>query len=352
MGVAMPPAQPTDVTRLLSELARDLGSALDPSSVLERALAALRPVLPLRGGAVWLAEGDRLRLVVAVPTGLGDEPDLTAPLLTHGQDTGVLALHLEPGAEPDAEVRLLVEAVAVQVAAALERGRLFQEVMELERLKTDFIARVSHELRTPITIIHGFIDTMLAHEERLDAEQRRHMLQRSQSAAARLARLIEELLIVSRLEAGVLTPDPSPLVIADVLEEVRASAAEPTKVTVTGYEDATLRTDRAMLARAIGCVVDNALKYGGTAEISVAPAEREGLAGWSIEVHDRGAGFDDEVKPIAFEMFTRGPETTAIPGLGVGLAIARTLLEVLDGDIAIEDVADGPGALVRLYLPA
>src|SRR3546814_6878516 len=87
--------------------------------------------------------------------------------------------------------------------------------MELERLKSDFINRVSHELRTPITIVNGFLDTLLAHGDDLRAEQRSHMLERAQLASARLGRLIEELLILSRIDAGVLIPTITTVDLAD-----------------------------------------------------------------------------------------------------------------------------------------
>lgn len=222
--------------------------------------------------------------------------------------------------------------------------------MELERLKSDFIARVSHELRTPITIIKGFLDTMLAHEHTLGPEQRHHMLERSHLASSRLSGLIEELLILSRLEAGVLTPAPATVDIAGVLADVRQAALEPERVTIDTAAGAALTTDGTLLTRALGLVVDNAIKYGGAAVVTaVAPS---GSGSWAFEVRDQGPGFPADVRDTAFEMFTRAQGTTAIPGLGVGLPIARTLVEVLDGEIAIDATHPGPGALVRILLPA
>jgi signal transduction histidine kinase len=176
------------------------------------------------------------------------------------------------------------------------------------------------------------------------------MLERSHLASSRLSRLIEELLILSRLDAGVLTPEPGLVVVGAVLQDVRESATEPEQVLVDAPSGATLTTDPVLLARALGLVVDNAIKYGGTAEVTAtAPAGLEGL--WTFEVRDRGGGFAEDVRDTAFEMFTRSQGTTAIPGLGVGLPIARTLVEVLDGVIAIDHSHTGTGALVRITLP-
>jgi two-component system sensor histidine kinase KdpD len=192
---------------------------------------------------------------------------------------------------------------------------------------------------------------MLAHEETLGAEQRHHMLERSHLASSRLSRLIEELLILSRLDAGVLTPEPTVVVVQTILDDVRESATEPEQVLLQAPDDATLTTDPVLLARALGLVVDNAIKYGGTAEVTASAPGAAGPA-WTFEVRDRGAGFAEDVRETAFEMFTRSQGTTAIPGLGVGLPIARTLVEVLDGDIAIDHTHSGTGALVRITLSA
>jgi K+-sensing histidine kinase KdpD len=347
----MAAAKPTEVTRVLIELTRDLGAVLDPTSALERALGALGQLLPVEGGVLWLDGGDGMYAAAAQPAALVDEPAvltvLRSPLVSLGQVVGELAVHVDPDVEAGPTDRLLVEAAAAQVAAALERARLFHEVMELERLKSDFIARVSHELRTPITIINGFVDTLLAHEDRLDPEQRRHMLERSHAAAARLARLIEELLIVSRLEAGVLTPDPAPVPLDVLLEEVRVASASPDDVTIDAPAGTIVHSDRAMLARALGCVIDNAVKYGETARVRVM---RDGSA-WRFEVRDEGPGFADDIRSTAFEMFTRGSAANAVPGLGVGLAITRTLVEVMNGTIELAGTDDGGGATVRITLP-
>jgi K+-sensing histidine kinase KdpD len=342
-----------DIATTVAALTRAAGTALDPSAILQRTLAALDPAVPVAAAALWLGDGDDRHVAATYP---GDEAAVDA-------DDG-LVIHLGPPERPigllalaaaDAHgftegERALLDIAASQIAGSLERVRLFQEVMELERLKSDFVARVSHELRTPITIIKGFLDTMLAHEDTLGAEQRHHMLERSHLAASRLSRLIEELLILSRLDAGVLTPEPVRVAIESILQDVRESAPEPEQVLVHAPEGAAITTDPMLLVRALGLVVDNAIKYGGTAEVTaIRPADPG--AGWTFEVRDRGAGFAEDVQDTAFEMFTRSQGTTAIPGLGVGLPIARTLVEVLDGLIEIDDDHAGSGALVRISLP-
>jgi two-component system sensor histidine kinase KdpD len=340
-----------EIAETVAAVTRAAGATLDPSTILHRTLLALEPVVEVESATLWLGDGDDLRLVASFPTAqrsasadahlvpLGGEPSI-----------GHLAVSSGPGRTfTDAE-RALLDIAGSQIGGALERARLFQEVMELERLKSDFVARVSHELRTPITIIKGFLDTMLAHEDTLEAEQRHHMLERTHVASSRLSRLIEELLILSRLDAGVLSPEPTTVSVEVVLDDVRSAAAEPEQVILQSPSGAMVITDPVLLTRALGLVVDNAIKYGGTAEVTaVAPAGTGGV--WTFEVRDRGAGFAEDVRDTAFEMFTRSQGTTAIPGLGVGLPIARTLVEVLDGHIVIDHAYAGSGALVRIEVP-
>jgi K+-sensing histidine kinase KdpD len=348
-----------DVAMTVAALSRAAGTALDPSSILGRTVAVLEDVIDLGRVSLWRSTRGGVELVATHPRADLElrELDLDAesavqgalsiPLDGRTTSLGRLVVSSRSGEPFRPHEQALLDIAASQVAGALERAQLFAEVMELERLKSDFIARVSHELRTPITIINGFLETLIAHDERLDAEQRLHMLERSRAASSRLGDLIEELLILSRIEGGVLTPQPENLVLSRVFEVVRSAAAEPEQVLVTGAVDDRIVTDRALLVRALGLLVDNAVKYGGVAELSTCLEGDRRL----IEVRDRGPGFPDDVRATAFELFTRSQSSSAVPGLGVGLAIARTLVEVLDGTIGIVDTPAGPGAIVRVSLP-
>jgi signal transduction histidine kinase len=347
------------VAAVAADLARAAGSALDPTSVLERTMQVLAPVVPVQQADLWRADRRGPRLVASVPPrpegGVGPLPDppddpgrRTFSVESRGQALGHLVVTAPEGHALGEDDVALLDIAAAQIAGALERLDLFTEVMELERLKSDFVARVSHELRTPITIISGFLETLIAHDAALDAERRLHMLDRSRVAAARLGSLIEELLILSRLEGGVLTPQPADVDVAATIDDVRTTASEPEQVLVGALEGGSVRTDAALLAQALGLIVDNALKYGGTAELSTRRVDDR----WIVDVRDRGPGFADDIRGNAFEMFARSPSVAAVPGLGVGLALARTIVEVLDGTVEIGDADPAPGALVTVSLPA
>jgi signal transduction histidine kinase len=348
------------VATVAAALSRAASSALDPTSVLQRTLEVLMPELPVVEAHLWRAGDEGPTLLAshpapeaesAAPAPPSPEPadpsgSLTMPVRSRGHLLAHLVVHVVPGERLDEEDQALLEIAADQVGGALERLDLFREVMELERMKSDFIARVSHELRTPITIISGFLETLLAHDAVLEADRRVHMLERSRVAAARLGHLIEELLILSRIEGGVLTPRLGEVDLASAFEEVRATASEPDQVLVLGEPAGTLVTDEALLVQALGLVVDNAVKYGGVAELSA----QHGDQGWVLQVRDRGPGFGEDIRGTAFEMFARSQSVSMVPGLGAGLAIARTIVEVLDGTIVLGDAHPGPGAIVTITL--
>ena len=354
------------VRHALTLLARELRLAVDVPSVLGATMRTLGEVVPFADGVIWQTEGDHLEVVTTTGRASATEAEplalevartgdtvvagrvLAAPLVALGRVCGVLVLTSDGPTSFGTAEQAVVEAVALQVAAAMETTRRFQEVMELERLKRDFIARVSHELRTPITIINGFLSTLMEHEDRLDASQRHHMIGRSLAASGRLSHLIEDLLVLSRLEAGVLSPEPTTVDVGQVLEAVRDQTPHPEGVVIAPAPRLTVTSDAAMLQRALGFLVDNAVKYGGTATIAASRSND----GWVvIDVRDRGDGIPADVRPHVFEMFTRSARHTDVPGLGVGLPVARTLLEVLHGELAVVEPADGIGTILRVRLP-
>jgi two-component system sensor histidine kinase KdpD len=338
-----------ELARLAAGLGQALEGAIDASDVVARTGRMLREAVGATD--VWLVLEDGT-VLGDVGDGRHDRPtpgpgDHLVALTAAGRSLGDLVVHRAGRAFGPGEAAL-IDAAAALAAGAVERARLFAEVMELERLKSDFISRVSHELRTPITIITGFIDTLLAHDAHLAPEQRCHMLERSRAAATRLSRLIEELLVLSRIDAGVLTPEPADVDLTVLLAEVREAALEPEQVVVMTPDNAVVYTDPALLARAIGLLVDNAIKYGGTAEVTATLLD----GCWQIDVRDRGPGFAEDVAHTAFEMFTRSAATHTVPGLGVGLPIARTIVEVLEGTVEPAGPPDGLGAILRVRLPA
>jgi two-component system sensor histidine kinase KdpD len=369
-----------EVQTLMAQVAREIGPALELGKVLQIVLNAMRSLLDFDGGSVSLIDEHGLYVAAAdppvseevaamrLPIGRGISgravqsgvtqysPDirndprvptniatlgsnsklvsyLAVPLIVFGEVTGALQVNSGDIDAFDDDDRTMLESLATHVAGAIESARRFEKVAELEVLKSDFIARVSHELRTPITIMSGFVSTLLAHHDELDADSRRQMLERVETATARLSGLIDELLMLSKLEAGVVAAARETVVLADALEQVRRESADRDAVTVVCARDVSVITDANLLVRALGFLVDNALKYAGDVELR----GQRGL----IEVIDHGPGIRTAAKSKVFERFTRDTDQTTVPGMGIGLPMARTLLAAIGADLILEDTPGG-----------
>jgi K+-sensing histidine kinase KdpD len=374
-----------EVQMLMMQVAREIGPALELGKVLQIVLNAMRSLLDFDGGSVSLIDDQGLYVAAADPAVSDDvaalrlpighgisgravqsgvtqySPDirndprvasdvanlgsnsklvsyLAVPLVVLGDVIGAIQVNSGDIDAFDDDDRILLEGLAMQVAGAIESARRFEKVAELEILKSDFIARVSHELRTPITIMSGFVSTLLAHHDELDADARRGMLERVEVATARLSGLIDELLMLTKLEAGVVAATREPVVLQDVLEQVRRESSDRDAVSVSCDGDLHMQTDTNLLVRALGFLVDNALKYAGSAELLARPG--------AIEVIDHGPGIRADAKTKVFERFTRATEQTTVPGMGIGLPMARTLLAAIGADLALEDTPGGGAHMI------
>ena len=219
------------------------------------------------------------------------------------------------------------------MAGAIESARRYEQMLELEQLKNDFIGRISHELRTPLTIMAGFVGTLVSTGDLVPREERQMMLERTQAAITRLAGLIDELLTAASFEAGMTDAQLEQVTIAPLLEEVRAHAVDPTRVTISCPPDLREHTDPKLLRQALNLLVDNALKYAGDAEISAEPGV--------IAVRDHGAGVPAELGERVFDRFVRGTSTG--PGMGLGLPLVRSLATALDASVELT-APEGDGA--------
>jgi putative methionine-R-sulfoxide reductase with GAF domain len=371
-----------EVQSLMARVSREIGPALHLDHVLRTVLRAARSIIDFNGGRVCLLDEAGLYVAASEPpvspevaalrlpigsgiTGavvaggasincpdvrtdervdpetrmLGSNVDvvsyLAVPLVCLGDVIGTIQVDADRPGAFDAEDVVLLEGLATQVGGAIESARRYEMISELEVLKSDFIARVSHELRTPITIMAGFVSTLLANHERLDGETRQRMLERIDVATARLSGLIDELLMLSRLEAGVVAAQVETVSVSSVLSEVRRQSETPEAIAVSCARDLRLETDPALLIRAVGFLVDNALKYAGSCELRATDR--------IIEVIDRGPGISPDQRSRVFERFTRANENTTVPGMGIGLPMARTLLAAAGADLSLEEPEDGVG---------
>jgi len=250
-----------------------------------------------------------------------------------------------------AALRVLGELRAL--SAQQQEGRVRLEAAL--RTKTEFIADASHELRTPLTVLRGNAEVGLVlpsaspcgHED---------ILREIVTEAARMSRLVEDLLFLARSDAGHLALEIREVAVepwladvaarAEILSRERGARLEPAlRAAATG------RIDPERLQQAVLAVVDNAAKFSPAGAAVRLSSRTDGHHMW-IEVSDRGPGIPEADLPLIFERFHRGDKTRArrSGGTGLGLPIARTIVEAHDGHISARNHPSG-GTEVTIELP-
>jgi signal transduction histidine kinase len=271
-------------------------------------------------------------------------------------------------AEPPAEDRFVLQALAQQTGVALANVRLRDEehaaasrALQAKRdadrantAKSQFLSRMSHELRTPLNAIIGF--AQLLQLDGLDPGQGDSVDQILQGGRHLLA-LIDELLDLSRIESGTLALTMEAVKVPEVLTETvdlirPLAAARQLRVQAPSRQDCdwSVLADPQRLRQILLNLASNAVKYtrhGGSIDLACT-LERDRVR---IAVHDTGAGIPADKLPRLFTPFDRlGAEHTDIQGTGMGLALSRQLAEAMGGTLTA-DSAEGQGATFTLELP-
>jgi signal transduction histidine kinase len=325
-----------------------------PSTLAMRAFVSGHPT---RAGLGWGdPESD------AVPDRAGVRSQLAVPMVLKRRVVGVVDLESRhANAYSLNEERLLVAlanhaALAVDNLHLLEESRKVEALRELDRMKTELLSTVSHELRTPLGSIKGYATTLLTHEGKLRREERREFLQIIDSEADRLRELIENLLEMSRLEAGVLRIDKEPARLAGIAREVarKMQLATSNHELVLDWpaEDPWVLADQKRIYQVMQNLMSNAVKYSpdaGRITLSAGVGPRE----LTVSVADQGLGMPRTELDKIFERFHRvgGEVSRRIGGTGLGLAICQGLIEAHGGRIWAESAGEGQGSTFRFTLP-
>ena len=297
---------------------RELAAAL-------AAMAAAQAIpLAVVGGAVYPASGWRGAFV----------------LTTIGVVTGLMVQRLSSEAHQR----------AAQLAAQNER------LLELDRLKDEFVATASHELRTPLTSLSGYLEMSLDPAEGPLSPTREGHLRIVQRNADRLAALVDQLLFLARADSHPLELDRHPVDLAGILDEAAetarpAAAAKNITLVIAGEAPPKVLADPPQIVRVVDNLVANAVKFtpdGGSVRLV---ARREGDSA-IVEVTDTGLGIPPAEQPDLFNRFYRGTNAVeeAISGSGLGLAISQVIAEAHGGSIQLESSL-GAGSTFRLALP-
>lgn len=321
------------------------------------------PIRVGEGVAGKAAQAGRPLVVRDLPPEAGPlRSQMAAPMRIGDEVIGVVAVGSgEPRAFDEAALDRLVR-LADQIALVVQSNRLLSQqretmrrLQELDQMKSDFVAITSHELRTPITAIRGFVKTLLRAQDRLTPEQVRSFMEIIDRQSERLARLVEDLLHVARIEAGAIQLSPEevdvePLLrgLVDSLGVERRSRVwlevdgEPTRVWVDPYR----------VEQVLRNLVENALKFSPQdAQVTLRARVEDGRVEFAVS--DRGPGIPPEELDAIFERFHQAGRAMTRPaeGAGLGLYITKRLVEAMGGEISVES-AVGEGSTFRVCLPA
>jgi PAS domain S-box-containing protein len=293
----------------------------------------------------------------AMAEAIGIRSLMVVPLVARGQTLGAMTFASADAARryTQADVALASE-LADRAAVALDNARLYRELQESNRLKDEFLGTVSHELRTPLNAVLGWAQLLKRSGD--DAVTTARAIDAINRNAQAQAQLVEDLLDTSRVVSGKLHVQFSPTDVAEIVRTAVESfrpLARP-RGTTLDLEIASalppVLADASRLQQVIGNVLSNALKFtppGGRIGVRV----REAAATVEIEVSDTGVGIAPEFLPYVFDRFRQGDSTTTREhgGLGLGLSIARHLVELHGG--AIRAASDGPqkGSTFTIVLP-
>jgi signal transduction histidine kinase/CheY-like chemotaxis protein len=312
----------------------------------------------------------RLRPPYSTLSALRTKNVLAIPMIARGRPVGVLSGDNRSSREPiPAHTVDLLQTFAAQAAVAVENARLFQEIQnkgrELEvasRHKSQFLANMSHELRTPLNAIIGVTEMLLEDAQAAAQPDQIEAHERILRAGRHLLALINDILDLSKIEAGKLELSLESVALAPLVEDVVATirplaAKNANQVDVQCPVDVgAIRADPTRLRQALLNLASNASKFTerGRIRVTVTRRPEDGGRDWvTMAVSDTGIGMTPEQMAKLFEEFTQADASTTrkYGGTGLGLAISRRLCRMMGGDITVTS-APGQGSTFTIRLPA
>ncbi len=323
--------------------ARGLGGPTDASAALPAAAEAVR-----RGAPVRVPPED-------VP---GNGPAAVAvPLRARGRVLGALTLALtEAGRRLDDADAALAADLAGRVALAVEGARSYRDAVQANAAKSQFLAVMSHELRTPLNAIIGYADLLDAEVAGTLLPAQREQLGRIRVGSKHLLALIEEILLFSRMEAGMEEARPERVDLADVVREAAALVEPLARQKELGFrldlpeQGMPVETDPGKVHQIVLNLLSNAVKFSDRGGIGVS-VRGDGDAA-VIEVSDDGIGISPDHLERVFEPFSQVEQapTRRVGGTGLGLSVTRDLARLLGGEVEVHSTV-GKGSVFQVRIP-
>jgi signal transduction histidine kinase len=352
---------------LVHRFAIQAGSARSTNDVAWLLLESIRSQMPIDRASVYLADASHqasLTPIAYFPTRAPDRPTrfgqvhLRVPL-RHGESTvGYVELHRSESAPFSSKETRVADTLGHQAAIAMQNLRLQVEsgkvstYRELDRLKTDLLNAVSHDLRGPLANIKGYAATLVDTGNDMSPEEQRFFLETIEEESDRLRDLLNHLLDLSKIEAGVLKVEMQPLNVERMVTQTLASVQEQNRQYETRISgDLAVMGDGRRLRQVLHNLLENAAKYspdGGP--ITVCAAETGGEV--VISVADSGVGIPRHQWDRVFRPYQRADTATSrgISGNGLGLAICKGIIEAHGGRIWVES-EPGTGTMFSFTVP-
>ena len=310
-------------------------------------------------------QNDPSSLVLDVIVRAGFRALLIVPLLGVDRIVGALVVRRKaPGAFPKHTVDLL-QTFAAQSVLAIQNANLFTEVEEKSRQlamasehKSQFVSSISHELRTPLNAIIGLTEMMVTNAARFGTEKALEPLQRVNRAGTHLLGLINQVLDLSKIEAGKLELNPQTVQLVPLIDEVVGTARQladqnKNRLTAEASDDlGSLTVDPMRLRQILFNLLSNACKFTKDGEVKLRASRVNGRDWVELSVSDTGIGMTAEQQAKLFEEFAQADKTTAqrFGGTGLGLAITRKLARMMGGDVTVAS-EPGKGSVFTVRLP-
>ncbi|QDK45877.1 hypothetical protein DOM22_12305 [Bdellovibrio sp. ZAP7] len=328
----------------------------------------LSPLKVLRSGASVFHEDilpEMFRMLSISPrtfalfTKVGLRSYICMPIKQNGDTIGCVTLARAPGsANFDAVDAMMAEEFANKLAVNIERALLYKNLAEMKnaaeaanRAKTNFIANVSHEIRTPLGAIVGFSDLLT--NSTSTVSERQDWAAKVRTNSTYLLRIIDDILDISKVEAGKVELEISEVDLRELLRELTLFADSRTaskdvhfEVVIETAMPRFIKSDATRLSQILSNLIGNAIKFTSSGFVRLSVSKSETHQSLSFEITDSGIGISPAQAGILFQPFTQADasHTRQFGGTGLGLALSRTLARRLGGDLVLMDSELGKGS--------